>query len=330
MRVWAATRLLSRRTGSRKTIDVLGATMDSYLLGGHRIDINFEAGVKGVSSLGPFEIMPSVASGQQPIMRVAVDIAQPYSAEESTMKHGSLRHQAGDAGWFDVFDDSRTGGVFLYFYASPSISSEVTASIKINRDFSDFRISLSPLPSFAMPAQTLMNALMVCYSFAASRQSTLILHSSTIVYRGWAYMFLGGSGVGKSTHSQLWLRGFDECELLNDDNPIVRLDGSGLRAYGSPWSGKTPCYKQLSAPVGAIVELCQSGENEIVSLCGVEAYASILSNCNTLRCNSRAYNAILDTAAKLVERVPIYRLKNRPDAEAAELCRDAICRHSKQ
>lgn len=299
--------------------------MGSYLLGGHRVDINFGAGVKAAPSLGPFEISPSAA--QQPLMQVAVGVAPPYSTEESTPKHGGVRHQAGDVGWFDVCDD-KFGGLILCLYASPS--SKASASMEINRDFSVFRISLSPQPSFSLPAQMLMNALMVCYSFATSRQSTLILHSSTIVYRGRAYMFLGGSGVGKSTHSQLWLRSFEGCELLNDDNPIVRLENSGLRAYGSPWSGKTPCYKQLNAPVGAMVELCQAEENEICPLYGAEAYASILSNCNTVRCNERAYNAILETAAKLVERVPFYRLKNRPDADAAELCRDTICRRSKQ
>ena len=45
-------------------------------------------------------------------------------------------------------------------------------------------------------------------------------------------MFLGPSGTGKSTHARLWLQYIDSTELVNDDNPVVRIyqDGEGLGA----------------------------------------------------------------------------------------------------
>jgi hypothetical protein len=40
---------------------------------------------------------------------------------------------------------------------------------------------------------------------------------------------LGKSGTGKSTHSRLWLDYVEGSELLNDDNPVVRIiDGNPL------------------------------------------------------------------------------------------------------
>lgn len=37
---------------------------------------------------------------------------------------------------------------------------------------------------------------------------------------------------------------------MNDDNPVVRVIDGEAMIYGSPWSGKTPCYRQVKAPLG--------------------------------------------------------------------------------
>ena len=73
---------------------------------------------------------------------------------------------------------------------------------------------------------------------------TVAIHSSCIVYRGKAVLFLGASGTGKSTHTRLWLENIEGSTLLNDDSPFVRVEDGKVWAYGSPWSGKTSCYKQ--------------------------------------------------------------------------------------
>ena len=56
---------------------------------------------------------------------------------------------------------------------------------------------------------------------------TMLVHSSALVYDGGAYLFSADSGVGKSTHTRLWLQAFgDRVHILNDDKPVVRLSGS--------------------------------------------------------------------------------------------------------
>lgn len=99
------------------------------------------------------------------------------------------------------------------------------------------------------------NAIMVMYALATANSKTLLFHSSVVSYQGRGYMFLGQSGTGKSTHSSLWLKHIEGTELVNDDNPVVRIsDNNEVRVYGSPWSGKTPCYRHVDYPVGAIVK----------------------------------------------------------------------------
>lgn len=74
------------------------------------------------------------------------------------------------------------------------------------------------------------NTLIVMYALATANSRTALFHSSAVSCQGRGYMFLGVSGTGKSTHSGLWLRHVGGSELLNDDNPVVRIhDGGEVR-----------------------------------------------------------------------------------------------------
>ncbi len=90
----------------------------------------------------------------------------------------------------------------------------------------------------------------------AANHQTIKIHASVIEKGGKALVFMGKSGTGKSTHSRNWLKFVPDCQLLNDDEPIIRVlnDGS-VRVYGAPWSGSTPCYRNASAEVAAFVRL---------------------------------------------------------------------------
>ena len=110
------------------------------------------------------------------------------------------------------------------------------------------------------------NALMILYALSTAELGVALFHSSTVSFGDKAYMFLGVSGTGKSTHSSLWLKYIEGTELLNDDNPVVRVSDNGnATVYGSPWSGKTPCYRRVSYPLDGIVLLSQAPYNKIES-----------------------------------------------------------------
>ena len=168
------------------------------------------------------------------------------------------------------------------------------------------------------------NALMLMFAIASAPLDTLEIHSSVTVCDGSGYAFLGKSGTGKSTHSRLWRENIPGSTLLNDDNPIIRIKDGQARIYGSPWSGKTPCYKAESAPLAAIVRIRQCPENKIHRLSPVEAYASIYSSCSAFREIRGTADGIHATLQKLVATVPMYLLDCRPDAEAAQLCHTTV------
>ena len=138
-------------------------------------------------------------------------------------------------------------------------------------------------------------------------------------------MFLGKSGTGKSTHARLWLQNIQGAELMNDDNPAVRVfkDGTAV-VYGTPWSGKTPCYRNVSAPLGGIVLLCQAPYNRITRLTGIGAYVAVVPSISGKRWDSRIADGLHETENALAGNIPVWHLDCLPDADAAHLCKDTI------
>ena len=165
------------------------------------------------------------------------------------------------------------------------------------------------------------NALMVMYALATSDKHTALFHSSVVSYKGRAYMFLGKSGTGKSTHSSLWLKYIEGTELVNDDNPVVRyLDDGSIYVYGSPWSGKTPCYRNVSYPLGAIVDLSQAPKNVIRRFRPIEAYAALIASISGKRWDSKLAEGLHETENLLATNASVWHLDCLPDEEAAQLC----------
>lgn len=175
------------------------------------------------------------------------------------------------------------------------------------------------------------NSLMVLYALATAKLGTALFHSATAAYHGKGYMFLGKSGTGKSTHARLWLRYNEGSDLLNDDNPVVRFfapespEGEARAVvYGSPWSGKTPCYKNESLPLGGIVLLSQAPFNKIERLRGVKAYAALVPSISGKRWERLIADGLHYTENALASNVPVWYLECLPDEGAARLCRETI------
>lgn len=148
-----------------------------------------------------------------------------------------------------------------------------------------------------------------------------LIHSSTVVYGGRGVLFLGESGTGKSTHTRLWLKHIEGARLLNDDSPLIGLSSAGeVMVWGSPWSGKTPCYRQEGYPVAAIVRLEQRPENAIRRLPVLEAFGALQPSCPPALAHSEVMiDRIVGLISDVLLRVPVYRLGCLPDRDAAML-----------
>ena len=258
----------------------------------------------------PFAIAPEVARERVFQLRVVAESELPvpgFLEEEFTQDDdGSqirLCHTADGSYWFEFSLFGRLTGRML---AEPGYGS-ATLSILCSPEF------------------TVSNALMVMYAMSTAQLGTALFHAAVIGYAGRGYLFLGKSGTGKSTHARLWLKYVPGSELVNDDNPVVRvLDDGTIRVYGSPWSGKTPCYRNMNLPVGGFVQLAQAPHNEIRPLRGIETYAALVSSISGQRWDRRIADGLHETENALASRVRGWHLDCLPDEEAALLCSSTV------
>jgi len=188
-------------------------------------------------------------------------------------------------------------------------------------DFASADITVDPSDAYA--SFTIDSMIRIFFSQAILLHNAFHIHASAVVAGGSAYLFMGRSGTGKSTHSALWLRTFDDTELLNDDNPVVRILPDGVvRAYGSPWSGKTPCYRNVSAPVAGFVRLVQAPADAYRPLADIDAFIALIPGVSAIHHSRLLSDAATTAVAAAVAAVPTGLLECRPHPDAARLCRE--------
>ena len=273
-----------------------------------------EAQLEGLTNYAPFEVEKMTAPllfhlhvGDYPLPEKTEHVYTSHS--DMDMPRIEIAHTA--EGW--LLEES--------VYQDAPICMHIAA----NKDFSEAYLTIEheDYTRFAMD-----NAMMLLYAFTTADKGVLEMHASVTVYEDKGYLFLGKSGTGKSTHSQQWLKHFEGSWLLNDDNPILRLEhtseGNEVWVYGSPWSGKTPCYKNARARVGGIVKLTQAPQNVIHTLRLSEAYAYMLSSASGLKIIPEMMDHLYETIAAIIQTVQLYGLECLPDTAAAETCYHGI------
>lgn len=158
----------------------------------------------------------------------------------------------------------------------------------------------------------------------AIRYQTMLVHSSALIVDGRAYLFSADSGVGKSTHTRLWLKAFgDRVHIMNDDKPVIRLSEDKTVVYGTPFDGGSGIALNEAYPLGAIVFIERGEENavrippddEIIQRLYFQT-AHMVSEKTTIR--------MLDNFAKLIERTKFFVLTCNMDISAAHFAYHSI------
>ena len=210
-----------------------------------------------------------------------------------------------------------------YQYVIKDINGYSCALLITNKNFVHCHCALNG--NYDMRSFGLNSVLMLAFAFAGASRSVLLIHASLVRHRGWGYPFIAKSGTGKSTQVSSWLRYIPDCDLMNDDNPIIRiLDDGKPYIFGSPWSGKTPCYRNVMAPLGAVTRIDRDDKNWVERLNPVEAFTSFLPSCSSMKWDSDIFDHICSTIGKVIERIPVYTLHCLPNREAAEICYQEI------
>ena len=166
----------------------------------------------------------------------------------------------------------------------------------------------------------LLNALVL--SFLSTHQ-VLELHASIVDMGNKGIMFLGPSGIGKTTQAELWMK-YRNAEIINGDMVFVKQEEDGFLGCGSPWHGSSPYCLNRQVPLAALVILKQSPENSIRRLTGFEMVAEVMNSVFFPTWYKEGHEAACKTLDALLRTVPVYELSCRPDEDAVRLTEEAV------
>lgn len=266
-----------------------------------------------ISSFEPFR--EELSDGEKLFSITVDDSLKP-------VKTGRERIGKFDTGNGDTIVDLLPDGGYQYIIKD--INGYSCCLLQTDKSFCNCRCALNGNTN--MRRFGLNNALMIVFAFASCRFGALLIHASLVRNNGYGYAFIAKSGTGKSTQVSRWLRHIPGCDLMNDDNPIVRITDKGTMIYGSPWSGKTPCYRNVKAVLGAVTRIERAQENSVEKLSPTAAFASMLPACSTMKWSKEIFDNVCNNITKVIETTGLYTLHCLPDKDSAILCHKTISR----
>lgn len=162
-------------------------------------------------------------------------------------------------------------------------------------------------------------ALRVVHTLLLAEEGGFLLHASSVVRNGRAFLFTGVSGAGKTTISQL---APEDATLLTDEISYIRRSGDGYHAYGTPFAGSLQKPgENISAPIAGTFLLDKGRENCVQSIETATAARFLLRNILFFAQDADLVNRVFEAALEFVSRVPVRRLVFAPDKRVWELIR---------
>jgi hypothetical protein len=156
------------------------------------------------------------------------------------------------------------------------------------------------------------SVLRIVHTLLLSRERGFLLHASSVVRNGRAFLFTGPSGAGKTTIARL---APSDAVVLTDEISYVRRVGGRYVAYGTPFAGElSGSGEPVSAPVAALFGLAWAPDPVLEPLAEGAAVQMLMRNILFFAADPVLSGHLLDTACDFAGAVPAFRLAFAPDA----------------
>lgn len=174
----------------------------------------------------------------------------------------------------------------------------------------DYRIDIDPTHRqarvFVRDVYALKHALLNLYSaFVVFHDWGLLIHSSCVIEDGYAHLFAGHSGAGKSTIAAL----SRPRSLLSDEATIIHVTDDGVHVFNSPFrSDGAPVFDPAGYLLSSINLLHQSAMVHRERLKAPDAMLNILDKVFYWPADGADAMKIARILQRLVLKVPTFRL----------------------
>ena len=209
----------------------------------------------------------------------------------------------------------RFGEGLLYQFRSPACDPAFYKAVAIDEALTRGRLHFPPgrcRPGFALeyPLDELL------FQHRLAREGHVTLHACGLTVGRKAVLFCGESGAGKSTTAHLWSRLRPGTLVLSDDRIVVRGDGRGRRAFGTPWHGEARFGAAASRGIAAVFVLRHARRTTVRPLTPGEAAGVLFARSFPPPWDALAVGRILESCCDLAATTPCYELRFRPDESA--------------
>lgn len=155
--------------------------------------------------------------------------------------------------------------------------------------------------------EQLFHSIRFAYLAAAQQKQLFALHSASILYHGRAILFSGPSGMGKSTHTNLWNELF-QVPVLNGDLNLIGLNQGQPIVYGLPWCGTSGISTASQYPLGAVVMLKKHSSDTCRKLSGAEKTLMLSHRLISPSWTADQLDQNLEFSACLASLTPVFQL----------------------
>lgn len=161
------------------------------------------------------------------------------------------------------------------------------------------------------------SVLRILHTLLLAPSGGFLLHASSVVRNGKAFLFSGISEAGKTTMVRL---APPDVAMLTDEASYVRKVGDQYIAYGTPFAGEYGEPGQnISAPIAALYLLDKAPDNRIVHVEPAEAIRRLLRNILFFADDAELVRQVFESACAFVEAVPVSQLSFFPDQRVWDL-----------
>lgn len=150
--------------------------------------------------------------------------------------------------------------------------------------------------------------------------NSFIFHCSYLDFEGKAILFSGPSGIGKTTHTNLWCQYLpDRAKVLNGDKCLLSREGNTFYANGWPICGSSGICHNERREVRAVVLLQQAPENRLIEEKKILTFRRVLEQLTVNYWNREFTEAAMTFADSLVSTLPCFTYGCNISREAVDI-----------
>jgi hypothetical protein len=189
---------------------------------------------------------------------------------------------------------------------------EIQLVYRISNDWSSWKLIIDKSGSLGTYS---FAELAYIFAYSVLNKGGVMFHGVVMEWQSMGIIFCAHSKVGKSTHTRMW-RDNENALILNGDRALCCKEENSWYTYGAPWCGSSEEYSNRKVPLSVVVILERAEFNEVSVLSPLQGAMELIQLTFAPAWEENLMNCSLDSIDSIVQKVPVLKLKCRPDLEA--------------